>query len=122
MVLCTNAFSAEALFLNGMQASPDFGLWAAHKGQIEQFKNQADKKRGLCAGVLIKHFFDVADTDYVSLKKSSFGNLYANRSAQAFSMSHSGRYAVFNFGNGNNGVDIEKITDGQSIARSFFDG
>jgi hypothetical protein len=65
-VLYTIAFSDDALFLNGMRALPNFGLWAARKGQTRQFKNQADKKRGLCAGLSIKHCFDVMDTDDAS--------------------------------------------------------
>ena len=65
-VLYTIAFSDDALFLNGMWALPNFGLWAARKGQIRQFKNQADKKRGLSAGASIKRCFDVTDTDDAS--------------------------------------------------------
>ncbi|EFV01811.1 hypothetical protein HMP0721_1204 [Pseudoramibacter alactolyticus ATCC 23263] len=49
-VLCTDAFSDDALFLNGMRALPNFGLWAARKGQIRNSKIRRIKNAAFAQG------------------------------------------------------------------------
>lgn len=119
-LLCTDAFSDDKLFQRGIQSLPDCEPWAERKRRIRQFRNPNDKQRSLCAGMLIRHLFDVTKTDYSCLKKSAYGKLYPEHGLYSFNVSHSGRYVALSFGNYENGVDIEKITDGSRIARRFF--
>lgn len=99
--------------------------------QVERYRNESDKWRGVGAGILLEYVLekkgytlleDQNDKTYVRLTKGVHGKPYLEAVSNLyFNLSHSGDYVVVAFAENEVGVDMERNRVANlAVARRFF--
>lgn len=89
--------------------------------KIEACKIEADKKRSLAAGLLLKYMCDENEVGNPVYEKNHQGKPYISKSEYkvCFNLSHSGKYAVCAYGPEEVGVDVQekRVTSEAMVGR-----
>ena len=98
------------------------GLSEERKEKILKFKNEADRKRSLMAGIMIRDNLAEYGISQGDIKVTDNGRLYVDEAYNIdFNISHSGNYVLMVIGDGRLGCDIELVRDrNTSVAKRCF--
>ncbi len=80
--------------------------------RLKRYRHRDDILRGLTAEILLRYVLEKNSISTGKFIKNKYGKLYDEQGRFYFNISHSADYTALIFGKSENGIDIEKISEG----------